>query len=138
MVVRLPCTVPSLVTLTVKVQLVPAARLAPLSAIRLPPGSAVIVPPLQEPVKPFGVDTMSPAGSVSENASPSSVSVLFTFFSVNVKETEDLRGIAILPKPLLKIGGAVPEINCAVEVLPVPPFADITVTEFMYKPSGAV
>src|SRR5579863_8600265 len=88
--IRLPNMEPSLVTPTLKVQLAPATRLAPTSVMRLPPAMAPIVPPPQEPVDPFGVDITRPAGSVSENASPSSVMVLFAFFKVNVNGTEDL------------------------------------------------
>lgn len=62
-----PVVVP--VTLTVRVQLVVAFRVAPDRLTVLPPGAAVAVPP-QVVLKLFGVATTSPAGSVSVKPMP--------------------------------------------------------------------
>ena len=61
--VKWPKTVPSLVTLTLKVQLACGASEAPLNVMRLPPATAIIVPPPQEPVTTLGVETSRPAGN---------------------------------------------------------------------------
>lgn len=58
------------VTLTENVQEALAARVAPDRLSALPPAVAVIVPPAQDPVRPFGVETASPAGNVSLKATP--------------------------------------------------------------------
>jgi len=43
------------------------------------PATAVIVPPSQVPIKPFGVETTRPAGSVSIKVIPVSVRLTFGF-----------------------------------------------------------
>ena len=62
-----PIAIP--VTFTENVQEAPAASVAPDRLMLFDPAVAVIVPP-HEPVKPLGVDTISPDGSISVNASP--------------------------------------------------------------------
>jgi len=62
-----PVVVP--VTLTEKVQIARASRVAPVRFTNADPGTAVIMPPPQDPVNPFGVDTTSPSGSVSPGGS---------------------------------------------------------------------
>jgi hypothetical protein len=69
---------------TEKVHDVPGARLAPDRLIMFDPAVAVIVPASHEPVRPLGVDTISPDGRVSVNASPVSGSV-FGFVSVKLR-----------------------------------------------------
>jgi hypothetical protein len=58
------------VTFTEKAHDAPAARVAPDRLMLFDPGMAVIVPPPHEPIRPLGVDTISPDGKVSVNASP--------------------------------------------------------------------
>ena len=58
------------VTLTEKVQDAPPASVAPLKVRTFDAATAVIVPASQEPVRPFGVETINPAGSVSKKAMP--------------------------------------------------------------------
>src|SRR5215470_3582224 len=72
-----PAAVP--VTFTEKVQELLAARVAPDRLITFVPAVAVIVPPPQEPVRPFGVETTRPAGSVSLKAMPLSEVVVLLF-----------------------------------------------------------
>jgi len=76
-----PIAVP--VTFTEKVHEAPGARLAPDRLMLFEPAIAVIVPP-HEPVRPLGVDTISPDGSVSVNVSPVSA-IEFGFVSVKLK-----------------------------------------------------
>ena len=57
-------------TFTLKVQLVPAARVAPVNATLFEPPAAAIVPPPQVPVRPFGVAMAKLAGNVSVKAKP--------------------------------------------------------------------
>src|SRR6185437_15154950 len=63
-----PAAVP--VTFTENVHELFAATVAPDRLITFVPAVAVIVPLPQLPVRPFGVDTTSPAGSVSLNPTP--------------------------------------------------------------------
>jgi len=58
------------VTLTLKVQDAPAAIVPAARLTLADPGAAVMVPVPHEPVRPFGVATRRPAGSVSVNATP--------------------------------------------------------------------
>ena len=48
----------------------PAAMEPPVSMTAPDPAVAVMVPPPQEPVSPFGLAIVSPAGSVSTNPTP--------------------------------------------------------------------
>src|SRR5215472_11076324 len=63
-----PAAVP--VTLVLKVHDAPAASVAPVKLILLVPAVAEIAPPPQEPVRPLGVETTKPEGSVSLKVSP--------------------------------------------------------------------
>jgi hypothetical protein len=72
-----PAAVP--VTFTEKVQDVLAASVAPERLMTFVPAVAVIVPPPQEPVRPFGVEMIRPAGSVSLKAMPLSATVVLLF-----------------------------------------------------------
>jgi len=63
-----PAAIP--LTFTANVQDVFAASVPPDKLIAFVPAVALMVPAPQEPVKPLGVATTSPAGSVSLNATP--------------------------------------------------------------------
>ena len=65
-----PAAVP--VTLMLKVQDAPAASVAPAppKLTEPDPAVAVIIPGGHDPLRPFGVDTIKPAGSVSVKARP--------------------------------------------------------------------
>jgi len=67
------------VTFTEKVQELLAAIVPPLRLITFVPAVAVIVPAPQVPVRPFGVETTRPAGSVSLNATLVSDVVVLLF-----------------------------------------------------------
>ena len=63
------------VTFTENVQELLAAIVPPLRLITFVPAVAVIVPAPQVPVRPFGVETTRPAGSVSLKPTPVSAVV---------------------------------------------------------------
>ena len=73
----MPAAIP--VTFTENVQELLAAIVPPLRLITLVPAVAVIVPPPQEPVRPFGVETTKPAGSVSLKPTPVSDVLVLLF-----------------------------------------------------------
>src|SRR5580765_7715302 len=72
-----PAAVP--VTFTENVQELLAAMVPPERLITLVPAVAVIVPAPQVPVKPFGVEMIRPAGSVSLKPIPVSATVVLLF-----------------------------------------------------------
>src|SRR6266851_4002903 len=115
-----PAVVP--VTFTEKVQEELVAKVAP-DRVTLPePAVAVMVPPPQLPVRPFGVATTKPAGSVSVKATPVSGMVLIAgFVMVKLKLVEPFSGMVTAPNALVIIGG-VATARLAVAVFPVPPF----------------
>src|SRR6266849_2505829 len=119
-----PAVVP--VTFTEKVQEELVAKVAP-DRVTLPePAVAVMVPPPQLPVRPFGVATTRPAGSVSVNAIPVSEMVLIAgFVMVKLKLVEPFNGIVAAPKDLVMVGGLA-TVTLADAVLPVPPFVEVT------------
>ena len=106
-----------------------AGSVAPDRLIALLPCTAAIVPPSVAqlpPTNPLGVETTSPAGSVSLNATPVSGIVLaLGFVRVKVKLVVPLSGIVAAPNALL-IEGALKTVTLADAVLPGPPFVDVT------------
>ena len=72
------------VTLTENVHDAPAARVPPDRLMLFDPAVAVIVPP-HEPVRPFGVDTISPDGDVSVTERPVNVVIWLGFVSVKLR-----------------------------------------------------
>src|SRR6266852_3184496 len=131
-----PAAVP--VTFTLKVHDALVAKVAP-DRVTLPePAVAVIVPPPQLPVRPFGVATTRPAGSVSVNAIPVSEIVLITgLVMVKVSEVEPFSGMVTAPKALVIVGGVATD-RLAVAVLPVPPLIELTLPVVLTKLPEAV
>ena len=101
-----------------------AAKAPPVKLIEPDPAAAVTVP-LQVVVRPFGVATCSPAGSVSLNAMPVSASDVFGLLSVKVSEVFAPTRMLAAPKALVIVGG-VATVKLAVAVLPVPPLVEVT------------
>src|SRR4029077_8236117 len=99
-----PATVP--VTFTENVQELLAGIVPPERLITLVPAVAVIVPAPQVPVRPFGVETTRPAGSVSLKATPLNAVVALLFWMLKVSEVEPFSGMLAAPKALLIVGGA--------------------------------
>jgi hypothetical protein len=94
------------VTFTVNVQDALAARVAPESEMLDDPATAVIAPPPHEPVRPFGVETTRPDGSVSETATPVSCAPEFGFAIVNVSDVLAPTEIDDAPNTFEMVGGA--------------------------------
>src|SRR5579885_2723205 len=80
-----PDSAPDAVTFTLKVQPAPPARVAPVREMVLVPAVAVMVPPPQDPASPLGVETTSPAGSVSVKPTPVRLVVALGFAMVKVR-----------------------------------------------------
>jgi hypothetical protein len=105
-------------TFTENVQEALAASVAPDRLTAPEPATAVIVPPPQVPVKPLGVATITPAGSVSLKAMPVSETVLAAgLVIVKLRLVVPFTGIEAAPNDLLMLGGA---ITVKVMGLPVP------------------
>jgi len=113
------------VTLTENVQELLAAIVPPLRLITLVPAVAVIVPAPHVPVRPLGVETTRPAGSVSLKATPLSAVVVLLFWMVKLSEVEPFSGIEAAPNALM-ITGAPTTVIEAFDVLPVPPSVEVT------------
>ena len=86
------------------------------------------------PVCPFGVDTTRPVGNESENAMPLRLCVVFGLVMVKLRLVLPFSGIVAAPNDLLIVGGDA-TVKVAVEVLPVPPFVEVTVTELLFAPA---
>jgi hypothetical protein len=122
------------VTLTENVQLELAARVAPLRLIVFVFCVAVIVPPPQEPVRPFGVEITRPAGSVSLKLTPVNAAVVLGFVTVKLKLVEPFSGMLAAPNALVRVGDATTVME-VLDVFPVPPSVELTVTELFFTPA---
>jgi hypothetical protein len=118
-----PAVIP--VTFTANVHEPLAARVAPVRLIAAVPCVAVTVPAPQVPARPFGVETVRPAGSASVKPTPDRLCVALLFWMVKLSEVEPLRGMLAAPNVLVMIG-AVVAVTVALDVFPVPPFAELT------------
>lgn len=121
-----------LVTFTLKVHELLAARVAPDRLIALVFCVAVMVPPPQLPVNPFGVEMMSPAGRVSVKPTPVSATGL-ELLMVKLRLVDPFSGMLDAPKALLMLGGPT-TVSEALEVLPVPPLVEETGTLLFFAP----
>src|SRR5258708_4433045 len=117
-----PAVVP--VTFTTTVHEALAASVPPERLAEPEPATAVAVPP-HVLVNPLGVATTSPAGRLSVNATPFSVTPVFGFWIVKVSDVVPFSGIAAAPKTLVIVGGLA-TVRFAVGVLPVPPLVELT------------
>lgn len=125
-----PAAVP--VTFTENVHEEFAAMVPPVRLITLVPAVAVMVPPPQLPVRPFGVDITSPAGRVSVKAIPVRAIALL-FVMVKLSEVDPFSGMLAAPNALVIVGGPT-TLRLAFEVLPVPPFVELTDTLLFFTP----
>jgi hypothetical protein len=112
------------VTFTVMMQFELAATVPPDRLTEFVPAVAVIEPPPQLPVKPLGVETTNPAGSVSVNPTPVK-EMPFRLVRVKVRLVLPLSGTEEAPNALLMVGGPA-TVKLALAVLPVPPFVEDT------------
>jgi len=133
-VVFVCCPAAMPVTLTENVQEALAAIVPPLRLMTFVPAVAVIVPAPHVPVRPFGVETTRPAGSVSLKPTPVSATVVLLFWIVKVKLVEPFSGIEAAPKALIMTGGATTVME-ALEVLPVPPLVELACTLLFFTPA---
>jgi len=130
-----PAIVP--VTFTLNVQEAAPARVAPERLTADEPAAAVMVPPPHEPVRPFGVETTSPAGRLSVNAMPVKEDEAFGLLMVKLSEVLPFRRMVAAPKDLVMVGG-VATLRFAVAVLPVPPLVELTLPVVLVKFPEAV
>jgi hypothetical protein len=122
------------VTFTANVHEEDAARLAPVKLILPEAATAVIVPPPQVPVRPLGVETARPEGSVSVKPTPLSDVVVLLFWIVKLRLVEPFSGMLAAPKALIITGGE-STVTDALEVLPVPASVEVIVTELFFTPA---
>ncbi len=127
-----PAVVP--VTFTEKVQLAAPASVAVARLTLEAPAVAVMVPPPQVPVSAFGVATTRPAGNVSVKATPVRPVDPFGFVTVKLRLVLPPSAREAAPKVLVMLGGEI-TVTLAVDVLPVPPLVDVTVTELFFTPA---
>ncbi len=125
-----PAVVP--VTFTENVQELLAAIVPPVRLIVPEPAVAVMVPLPQDPVRPLGVETTRPAGSVSLKATPVSP-VALLFWMVKLRLVDPFNGMVAAPNVFVIVGGPTTVMD-AFDVLPVPPFVELTVTLLFFTP----
>src|SRR5579864_5799358 len=132
------CTpVAVLVTFTPNVQDELPVRLEPDKLIVLDPAMAVTVPPPQPPAKPLGVETTSPAGSVSVMPIPLNVTVPFGFVMVKLRPVVPFSGMAAAPNVLAIVGGAT-TVRLADAVPPAPPSVEVAAPVVLFCTPAAV
>ena len=129
-----PAVVP--VTLIVKVQVAFAANVAPARLADPDPAVAVIVPPPQEPVSPFAVATVRPAGIVSVNPTPVN-GVLLGLVMVNVRLVLPPTATLAAPNALTMVG-VFATVMLAEAVLPAPPSLDVTALVVLFLTHAVV
>jgi hypothetical protein len=88
--------------------------------------------PLQVLLRLLGVATTSPPGRLSVNARPVSP-IEFGFVIVIVRLVDPFSGIVAAPNALLIVGGEA-TVKDVLDVLPVPPFPELTVTLLFFTP----
>src|SRR5215471_12049432 len=125
------------VTFTTSVQELFTATLPPVRLMLVLPDVADAVPP-QLLVKPFGVATTNPVGSVSLNATPLFATVFATgLVIVNVSVLVPFSGIE-LGLNALAIDGGPTTVSVSLAVAPVPPLVELTAPEVLVKAPAAV
>src|SRR5581483_6170751 len=92
------------VTLTLKLQLAPGARLPFVRLIVLDPAFATTTPP-QLPLTPLGVATLKPEGKVSRKCTPVRESAPLKLSIWKVREVEVPTSMRGAPKNLAMLGG---------------------------------
>src|SRR5215468_5718030 len=134
--VNAPAAVP--VTFTTTVQELLTAMLPPVRLMLVPPAAAEAEPP-QLFVKPFGVATTNPVGSVSLNATPASATVLAAgFVMVKVSVLVPFNGIELGLKALAIDGGATTVRVAVLLVVPVPPSVELIAPVVLLASPAAV
>jgi len=125
------------VTFTTRVQLVLTAMLPPVRLMLVEPATAVAVPP-QVFERPFGVETTSPVGNVSVNATPVSATAFAAgLVMVKVSVVVPFNGMVAAPNAFAIDGGATTSM-LAEAVPPVPPSVDVTFPVVLFCVPAAV
>jgi hypothetical protein len=109
-------------TFTEKVQEPPPAIVPPERLITEKPETVpvVIVPAPHDPVSPFGVATVRPAGSVSPNPTPLSDTVAFGLVMVKLSVVVAFRLMLAAPNAFAMLGGPITVILAVLLVAPAP------------------
>lgn len=123
------------VTSTVNVQVAEAARVAPERVMEVDAAVAVMVPPPHVPLRPFGVATAKPPGRLSVIVTPVAIVVGSGFVTTKVRLIIPFTGIVALPNDFVMVGGFA-TVMLAIDVLPVPAFPEVTVTELVCMPEA--
>jgi hypothetical protein len=113
----------------------PLAAIVPPERLTEPePAVAVIVPGPHVPVRAFGVETDRPAGSVSLKATPVIAEVVLGFVIVKARLVDPFRGMLAAPNAFAIVATPTTVIE-ALDVFPVPPFVELTVTLLFLTPA---
>src|SRR6478735_6261211 len=107
-------------TFTEKVQEPPAAIVPPERLTTEKPDTVpvVMVPAPHDPVRPFGLATASPAGSVSPKPTPVSATVAFGLVIVKVSVVVPFRLMVAAPNALAMLGGPITVTDAVLLVAP--------------------
>src|SRR5262249_57737779 len=97
--------------------MVPPERLTTEAPETVP---VVIVPAPQDPVRPFGVATIRPAGRVSPNATPVRATVALGLVMVKVMLVVPFSGMLAAPNAFAMLGGPITVIDAVLLVAPGP------------------
>src|ERR1035438_6846454 len=119
-----------LVTFTAKVHAALATSVAPAKPTLPEPATAVIVPPPHVPLRPFGVLTTSPAGSVSVTATPLTEDAL-GLVTVKLKLVVPFTAMVAAPNAFVMVGDA-STVTLAEAVPPVPPSVELIVPVVLF------
>ena len=101
---------------TLNVQDAPAGSVAPVRLTVPEPAVAVMVPPPHEPLRPFGVATIRPDGSVSVKPTPLNDAAAFGFVMVKLRLVLPFGGIVAAPKVLVIVGAKTRVVSTFVNV----------------------
>jgi hypothetical protein len=121
-------------TFTENVHEAEAASVAPdRLTVENPETDPVEAAPVQVLVRPLGVATLRPAGSVSPKPMPLRDVLGFEFWTVKVSVVLPFSGMLAAPNALISVGGAAIVID-ALDVLPTPLSVALTVTLLFLTP----
>ena len=130
--ILVPAVLP--VTLTMKLQEAPAGTLEPVR-LKLLALAVTLLDPVQVPPTPGGLAITRPVGRLSVKLTPVSAVVLFGLAIRKVRGVVPPTGMVGAPKALLMVGGA-STVTDAREVLPAPPWLELTWTELSFTPAA--
>jgi hypothetical protein len=113
-----------------------AIRVAPVRPTKPEPAAAIIVPPPQLPVSPLGVATIRPVGKLSAKETFVRLEPALGLVMLKDSDVEPLSVTLDAPNDVVIDGALAPiTVTLAVEVLPVPPSVEETVTLLFFTPA---